>query len=274
VDRWLALALAVSLTFHGAAMAVPFEPLPKLHLKPRNVTRFIDAFIVPLETTPDPPLEPPPNLPEPSPPPPPALAVLDPVEEDGGPRAPPKTKRQRKPPPDAPTEKADARDEQDPRAHVKSISVSNFKVSGLIEHLPTVRLAGAKSSIRGGASIVRGDGRPPAGIVTKHGASRTRSKGRLPPKALVRVVNANANEIERCYNASLKRQTDLHGRLEIEWVVDKNGTVSKTRIIYDDIGSPSLQRCVRAAVQSWVFPPPVGGSAVVSFPFQFTNLRR
>jgi outer membrane biosynthesis protein TonB len=157
---------------------------------------------------------------------------------------------------------------------VKSVSVSDFKVSGMIEHLPAVHMAGARPLVRGGPSILRGDPPSAAGIVNEHGAVRLRPRGRLPEKAVLRIVNANAHEIEQCYNASLRREASLRGRLEIEWIVGRIGTVSKTRVLFDDIGSPALQKCVRDAIRRWVFPPPSGGAALVSFPFQFTNLRR
>ncbi len=52
------------------------------------------------------------------------------------------------------------------------------------------------------------------------------------------------------------------------------GVAEAARATYDDVGSPSLIKCLRGVVSRWVFPPPKGGDTRVSFPFIFSNLRR
>ncbi|MBW2459436.1 MAG: TonB family protein, partial [Deltaproteobacteria bacterium] len=142
-------------------------------------------------------------------------------------------------------------------------------------HLPTARIDHPSSAVRGGASILRGGEAAGPGILSKDPSRmRLTPKGRLAPEAIRKVVNQHAREIERCYNASVARERGLEGRLEVEWIVDRIGTVSNTRIIYDEVGSDALKRCLRTSVKRWVFPPPRGGPARVSCPFIFSDLRR
>jgi hypothetical protein len=184
----------------------------------------------------------------------------------------PKPEPRRAPKPELKPKLAEPASEASPPA-LASVSIADFKVASMVEHLPTVRLpANSSSALRGGASLLRGDGGLPPGIVGKGGTARQTPQGRLPDAAIKRVVSEHAREIEQCF----QRVADSgdSGRVEAEWVVDRVGTVGQVHIIYDDVHSELLKTCMKAAIKRWVFPPPKGGPAAVTFPFVFANLRR
>ncbi len=258
-------AFGASFLLHASVLAIPAADLPPLRLAPGSKDRASFAvYIAPAAAAQ--PLAP---EPEPvAPPPPPVEVSLAPV-----PALTPKPASRRPPRPE-PKERPAEAPRPDPAVPVMpSVSVADFKVSSMVHHLPTVRLpANSSSTLRGGASLLRGDGKLPAGIVGKGGAARQTPQGRLPDEAIKRVVSQNAREIEQCYQRVA--DTGDSGRVEVEWIVDRLGTVTQVRIIYDEVHAELLKSCLRTAIKRWVFPPPKGGPALVSFPFVFANLRR
>ncbi|MEE8410639.1 MAG: AgmX/PglI C-terminal domain-containing protein, partial [Myxococcota bacterium] len=270
-DRWLVVAAMLSLAAHTVAMAIPVEPLPVVSFRAGPADAFVDVVvqrsIVKFELREPTPPKPMPNL---SVQPPKVETALERVE---GRDTEPVNKRRRKPRP-PPPENLETKPETDAREELKSVSVSDFHVAGMIPHLPAVKIdARTGPIIRSGSSILRGDATRGYGVLTKSGMMALRPRGRLSEKTITRVVNQHAAEIERCYLTSLRRQPGLRGRVEVEWIVDRIGVVKTVIITYDDVGSPAIARCVRASIRTWVFPPPDGGTASVAFPFVFSNLR-
>ncbi len=268
-DRLLLTAMLVSLGLHTGAMAVPIGELPPLSFR---LPYSDDYVVVDVSPAPDsvasPPPPPAPRKPAPAP---------EPLRESSMPSSPQPAPRPRRARPAQPAQPADPPPAAPGPSQARAVSVSDFRISGMIAHLPTVEIDRPGPSVRGGARLLRGGGRTAAGpgIFSKHPSQmRLTPKGRLAPEVVRKVVNQHAREIERCYNASLARERGLEGRVELEWVVGRVGTVAHTRIIYDEVGSDALERCLRTSIQRWVFPPPRGGTARVSFPFVFSNLRR
>ncbi len=264
VDPWLLAALLLSIGLHAATAWLPLRPLAPSHAR---ITAAADRFVDNLPVTYLPPMAPPPAPPPPmpqSPPTPPRETLPLAAARGTGPRVEVPPRLHAPAPHQAPAASLPA---------APALSVADFKVTGFVAGLPALGMeSDAEPSLRGGPTLLRGDALP-TGVVLKGGGS-VRPRGRLSDLAVSRVVNAHASEVERCYTHSLSDLPGLAGRIEAEWVVDKTGLVRNVRVIYDDIGSPALTRCVRAAVASWVFPPPTGGPASVAFPFVFNNLRR
>jgi hypothetical protein len=236
---------------------------------PAGVAKPVGPVTPPVVT---PPVKPQPTS-EPEPPEPPKLRALEaPVKKLGSAKA----QRERRADP-----KPGAFDGTPPppvtaRPPLKSVSVADFKVSGFLDNLPAPEIdISGRSGMRSGPAALRRAGPLSAGVVTKGPAGmRLTPSGRLTDAQVKAVVSQRADEIERCYNKSLEREPGLAGRVELEWTVDKIGVPANVRAAYDDVGSPSLLKCLRGVVERWVFPPPKGGETRVGFPFIFSNLRR
>lgn len=91
--------------------------------------------------------------------------------------------------------------------------------------------------------------------------------GNLDSAAVRAVVSAHSAEIKACH----ARSPEANGRFEIAWLVAADGTVHNAHVILDELRSAEMYNCMRRAIESWHFPSPKGGAAVVSFPFRFAN---
>ena len=95
--------------------------------------------------------------------------------------------------------------------------------------------------------------------------------GTLTGGQVSRVINARAKSIAHCYNDTLAQNPTAQGRIDLQWVVERNGLVGKIKILYDGVGAPGLVQCLRSVIKTWRFPEPSDGPAVVGFPFRFSN---
>jgi hypothetical protein len=94
----------------------------------------------------------------------------------------------------------------------------------------------------------------------------------LTREEIERVVRAHEREIQVCYEKALIQsgKKDLGGRLKVGWFVNKDG---RAQAVVEEAGvgdGGHLFGCVAAAIQTWQFPKPRGGSgAQVSWPWFF-----
>lgn len=83
------------------------------------------------------------------------------------------------------------------------------------------------------------------------------------------VVREHASEVEKCYDAELKRDPNAEGRLMVLVTVVLPGKVGSARVVDSSIESPELKACVLKEVKSWEFAPPKKGELTFSFPYVF-----
>lgn len=279
---WIAL---VSSTFaHAAAMLLPVSPLPELSRDSLEYDRFADYIATDLELdlayVEDLRLEEtiadtqPQQVHEIE-----AAAPAQPTEEldstaetDSTPEAPPR-QRQRKKNRRQSVQLAEteAGETPTPAPARRGLSVSGFKVSGMIDRLPTVEIDPARGpELQGSAKVLRGDERGKFSRVDKSGVGiKLTPKGRLERDEVRRVVNSHSRDIIRCQVEAKRGKPDLAGRLVMQWTVSPAGSVSGIHVVYDDMGAAELTACVKQALKTWKFPEPRGGPATVNYPFRF-----
>ncbi len=132
--------------------------------------------------------------------------------------------------------------------------------------------AGVLGQLRkpGGAA---GSGWAVGGLVQKSpSAMRSVGQGSLDRNVIQQVVNRNIARIQRCYERELLRQPGLSGKLVVEWIIGKDGRVTRVRVVYDSTGSSAVANCIMTAIRGWRFPAPTGGEVVVSYPFIFKSV--
>lgn len=293
-SRHALFALMASSVIHVAAMLVPVDPLPSLSDQSVDTDRFVDLIAAdPTFEFPDPEILPPVAPPEPRR----SMDVLlEPIPERRS-----KTPPARAPPQDrdspepasasagsdaraakAPLDNNDtARRSDGPASVTKNeaprrgeLSIDDFKVVDMIEHLPQVKIDPARGpKARSGAGLLRGDGSGRVSLVDKSGQGMDLTpSGRLAKSEVRQVVNKNSRDIGRCQARAIKERPDLNGKLVLQWRVQSSGSASQVRVVYDDLGSAEFTNCAKAAVLSWVFPEPKNGTATVSYPFKIRNL--
>ena len=134
-------------------------------------------------------------------------------------------------------------------------------------------LGDAKGGFGAGALAKRGE----------HASSRTYSlvwgdgggaqvNGRLPPEAVQRVVRQSFGRMRACYEAGLKNNPDLEGRVAVKFVIDREGQVALASPWSDTtIADVKVAQCVTRAYQAMTFPKPEGGIVTVVYPIVFTR---
>ena len=96
-----------------------------------------------------------------------------------------------------------------------------------------------------------------------------RVSGYLSPEQIMRVVRRNQAAVRYCYENELQRQPSLRGRIEIQWRIARNGTVSSARVGSSTMRNAGVEGCIVRQVRRWRFDQPDGGEVDVNFPFIF-----
>ena len=94
--------------------------------------------------------------------------------------------------------------------------------------------------------------------------------GSIDKSAIQRVISRSKNRIRRCYEVELQRNTNIAGRIKVQFIISANGTVVKVKIKSTTLKNSNVERCLVAAIKMMRFPKPSGGGIVeVSYPFVF-----
>jgi hypothetical protein len=91
--------------------------------------------------------------------------------------------------------------------------------------------------------------------------------GRLPPEVIQRVVRQNAGRYKACYQSALRTNPNLQGRVEVRFVIGRDGTVSSASA-GGDMPDAGVKSCVAGAFRSLTFPKP-DGIVTISYPLMF-----
>jgi hypothetical protein len=94
--------------------------------------------------------------------------------------------------------------------------------------------------------------------------------GRLPPEIVQRIVRQNFGRFRPCYEAGLRQNPSLQGRVSVRFVIGVDGGVSRVANGGSDLPDASVVSCVVSAFNDLSFPPPEGGVVRVVFPMSFT----
>ena len=104
------------------------------------------------------------------------------------------------------------------------------------------------------------------------GESTTQVNGRLMPESVQRVVRQSFGRLRACYEAGLRRDPGLEGRVSVKFVIDREGAVTMAMPWADTtLPDQTVARCVAKAYEAMEFPKPEGGIVTVVYPVVFTR---
>lgn len=109
----------------------------------------------------------------------------------------------------------------------------------------------------------------PRGPVLRE-AGKTEVTGRLPPELIQRVVRQNFGRFRNCYEAGLRTNPSLEGRVVTRFVVDRSGKVSHATDGGSDMADKAVVGCVTRAFTALSFPEVEGGIVRIVYPIMFT----
>ncbi|MBN9164363.1 MAG: hypothetical protein BGO98_36755 [Myxococcales bacterium 68-20] len=116
-----------------------------------------------------------------------------------------------------------------------------------------------------------GNGRGPGagGHVAKAPRIRNpevQTNGRIPAEVIQRIVRQNFGRFRLCYEAGLRTNPGLNGRVVTRFVIGRDGAVAQAQDAGSDIASQEVVSCVVRSFNNLSFPQPEGGVATVTYP--------
>ena len=111
---------------------------------------------------------------------------------------------------------------------------------------------------------------PPEAAVRTADLGQDSGNGALPKSAIQKVVKANIQQIQACYETQLAKKPSLAGKVIIQWIIDEEGAVTTAVTTDSTLNSSATEDCLVQLVSKWRFPKPDGGTVVVKYPFIFS----
>ena len=93
--------------------------------------------------------------------------------------------------------------------------------------------------------------------------------GSLSKEQINKVVRAHLAGVKYCYEKELQHKTSLSGGVDIFWVIQPDGTVSKASVKSTTLGDVATEGCILRQVKQWQFPKAQGQTIVGRYPFIF-----
>ncbi len=139
------------------------------------------------------------------------------------------------------------------------------------QNIGVASVGGGSGYGAGTAAGVAGQGGSFVGLDT--GASEV-DEG-LTKEEVGRVIHAHMSEIRYCYESAMLQNSNLEGKIMIDFKIGPNGMVNGANEKESGISDPRVGSCVTRRLMTWPFPHPRGGVTVsVSYPFLFKTLKR
>jgi hypothetical protein len=93
--------------------------------------------------------------------------------------------------------------------------------------------------------------------------------GRLEREVIQRIVHQSFDDIRTCYDAGLRGNPNLQGRLLVRFVIGRDGAASKIESGSSDMSDRRVVACVGRAFEHLSFPQPDRGIVTVTYPIMF-----
>jgi beta-lactamase regulating signal transducer with metallopeptidase domain len=94
-------------------------------------------------------------------------------------------------------------------------------------------------------------------------------EGRIAPEVIENIVRSHFGEFRTCYEAGLKRNAKLQGKVTVKYVIGLDGSTQMTADGGSDLPDPQVVGCVVAGFAHLTYPPPRGGYVTVVYPIEF-----
>lgn len=95
------------------------------------------------------------------------------------------------------------------------------------------------------------------------------TSGRLPKEVIGRIVRQNHGHLRLCYEAGLRNNPNLQGRVSMRFVIGRDGSLSSVGNGGSDLPDAGVIRCAIRSLYGLSFPQPDSGIVTVTLPFYF-----
>lgn len=94
--------------------------------------------------------------------------------------------------------------------------------------------------------------------------------GTINTKEVVAVFSKHEGELKKCYERALKRDPGLAGKVTLQVRIESSGRASTVTAAGQSMSDDIMFECMERQAQSWRYPIPEGGAAIVRKPFRFS----
>jgi hypothetical protein len=129
-------------------------------------------------------------------------------------------------------------------------------------------LGGVDGSFGAGHGRVRGTHQ--TRVFSVRAAGPVGVSGRLPPQVIQRIVRQNHGRFRVCYEKGLAANPSLAGRVNVRFVIGRNGAVTNVSNGGSSLPATDVVNCVVRGFYGLSFPTPEGGLVKVSYPLSFS----
>lgn len=105
--------------------------------------------------------------------------------------------------------------------------------------------------------------------IVQESAPQDLDSAELDPAAVAAKIKQYRGALVACYEAALKRNASLSGKITLRFTISKLGKVSSVDIEVDTMHDDDFNKCIIDRASSWRFPPPQGGTSDVQFAYPF-----
>lgn len=96
------------------------------------------------------------------------------------------------------------------------------------------------------------------------------TNGRLPKDVIQRIVRLSAGRFRACYESALRTNPALEGRVEVRFVIGRDGQVAMAQDGESDLPNDAVKGCIVKSFYALSFPPPMDGTVTVTYPMALT----
>jgi hypothetical protein len=101
--------------------------------------------------------------------------------------------------------------------------------------------------------------------------ANTEINGTLPAEVVQRIVRQNFGRFKMCYEAGLRTNPGLTGRVAVKFMIDRNGSVATAAADPStDMADGTVVSCVVRGFLNLSFPEPKSGMVKVIYPLMLS----
>ena len=130
-------------------------------------------------------------------------------------------------------------------------------------------LNGFGKGLIGASGLGTGNGK---GFSLDIGSEEAEAIGGLDKALIAAVVQANLGQIKHCYEKQLLIDSNIFGKIVMQWTINKEGLVPQASVKKSTMNNTAVESCITNKIKTWEFPKPKGnGQVSVSYPFLFKS---
>ena len=132
-----------------------------------------------------------------------------------------------------------------------------YKVQDLVPRIPGGDFGPRRALARRGHQTTAPTVRTPNPVM---------SSSAIPAAVIQRIVRSNYGHFRACYQDGLRRNPSLEGRVAVNFIISRDGTVYGATNGGSSLSDPAVVSCVVSSFGGLTFPAPEHGIVTVSYP--------